>query len=66
MTLKDKYRERYKDFDGDTVAEWLAIIEEVDPKAKLSSKSLGVYIEFSDGSIWLLGAAERSAACMKG
>lgn len=65
MTLAEKYRTSYKYTNPESVMDWLVLLKEIDPKAKLSAKKLGVYVEFSDGSIWLLGTSERNAACMK-
>jgi hypothetical protein len=67
MRLADRYREEYRNPDRPmvTVADWLKLLLEIDPKAEAVKTDLGVSLHFSDGSVWLLGAASRNAACQR-
>lgn len=64
MTLSERYRAEYNNprRPMETVADWLYLLKEIDPKASMSSRDLGIYIEFTDGSIWRLGAANHALA----
>jgi hypothetical protein len=66
MSLAAQYREAFLTAPNlETVADWLDLLRDIDPDAIMSTRDLGVYIEFSDGSLWLLGSAEDSASRMR-
>jgi hypothetical protein len=65
MSLADQYRTAFRTTPQlSTVADWLYLLHKIDPEASMSKRDLGIYIEFSDGSVWRLGGEDRNAACM--
>lgn len=65
MTLAERYRQAYLTAPSMvTVLDWIALVQSIDPNASMSKRDLGVYIEFTDGSVWRLGAADRNAGAM--
>lgn len=66
MTLAERYRSEYKNPQRPmaTIADWLSLMMQVDPDATVTNSDIGVYIEFTDGSVWRLGSADHNAGAM--
>jgi len=66
MTLAERYRAEYNNPERPmaTVIDWLYLMKELDPDATVTKGDIGVYVQFTDGSIWRLGAADQNAEAM--
>lgn len=60
-TNAQRYREAYLNSNPQTVGEYFDMLMAIDPDGSMVNRNGQVWIEFSDGSEWRLGAAEKPA-----
>jgi hypothetical protein len=60
-TLATRYREAYAIMQPETVGAYFDMLQSIDPNGKMAERNGQVYIEFSDGSEWRLGAFNTDA-----
>jgi len=64
MTLADRYREAYITMSPTDVGSYMTMLQSIDPDAVMSNRNGQVWIEFTDGSEWRLGSADKPASKM--
>jgi len=65
MTLADRYREAYITYSPETVVAYMSLLHTIDSGSSMVLREGEVWIEFSDGSEWKLGLADKPANTMR-
>lgn len=64
-TLAERYREAYLTKNPKNVGEYMDLLSDIDPDSAMVKRSDNqIWIEFSDGSEWRLGDADKPATDM--